>query len=150
AKTPARRRGTRSLPTSVGRQILVPVSKHLEASPEARLGVFFVERVVDVWGLESVDGGGEGLDLALARLDRARERDLEVVEYAQGGLAHDDDDLRLHNRDLFDHTVHAGLGGEVGLRNGALDAEGPVDDERVDAEPLEALHQRVAGATVEG
>ena len=45
---------------------------------------------------------------------------------------------------------HALLGGQVGLGDRALDAERAVDDQRVDPEPLEAFHQRVAGAAVEG
>ena len=60
---------------SVRRQVVVPVAEHLEGAPEALLGALLVERVVDVGGVEGVDGRGEGLDLALARLDRAGERD---------------------------------------------------------------------------
>src|SRR5215218_2482681 len=40
--------------------------------------------------------------------------------------------------------------GEVRLGRRAFDAEGAVDDERIDPEPFEAFHQRVAGAAVEG
>jgi len=56
---------------SVRRQVLVPLAEHLEGAPEALLGALFVEGFVDVGGVEGVDGGGEGLDLALALLDRA-------------------------------------------------------------------------------
>ena len=61
---------------SVRRQVLVPVAEDLEGAPEALLGALLVERGVDVGDVEGVDGRGEGLDLALALLDRARERDL--------------------------------------------------------------------------
>src|SRR6476646_19879 len=134
----------------VRRQVVVPVAELLEGSPEALLGALFVQRLVDVRDVEGVDGGGEGLDLALTALDRAGEGDAEPVEDAQRRLAHHHDDLRLHDRQLLDQARHALAGGEVGLRDRAFDAEGAVDDERVDPEAFEAFHQRVAGAAVEG
>src|SRR6476646_6257432 len=135
---------------SVRWQVVVPLAERLEGSPEALLGALFVEGGVDVRDVEGVDGGGEGLDLALALLDRAGEGDAEAVEDAEGGFAHDDDDLRLHDRQLLDQAADALAGGEVGLGDRAFDAEGAVDAERVDAEAFEAFHQRVAGAAVEG
>ena len=70
----------RALMRSVRRQVLVPLAEDLEGLPEALLGALLVEGVVDVGGVEGVDRRGEGLDLALARLERARERQLEAVE----------------------------------------------------------------------
>src|SRR3954453_19426433 len=103
------------LAASVRRQGVVPGAQRLERSPEALLGVLFVEREVDVGRVEGVDRRGEGLDLALAGLDLAGEGDAEGVEDAQGRLAHDDDDLRLHDSQLLDQAADALAGGEVGL-----------------------------------
>ena len=93
------------LDASTGGRSSYQLAEDLEGAPEALLGALLVERVVDVGDVEGVDGGGEGLDLALARLDRAGEGDLEAVEDAQGRLAHDDDDLRLHDRHLLDQAA---------------------------------------------
>src|SRR5436305_5878644 len=134
----------------VRRQVVVPDAERLEGSPEAGLGALFVEGSVDVGDVEGVDGGGEGLDLTLVGLDLMGQGNAEAVEDAQGGLAHDDDDLRLHNRHLLDQAADALPRRQVGLRGRALDAKGAVDDEGVDPEPFEAFHQRVARAAVKG
>src|SRR5918994_7956178 len=68
----------------VRRQVVVPDAERLEGAPEALLGSLFVQGGVDVGDVEGVDGGGEGLDLALALLDRAGEGDAEAVEDAEG------------------------------------------------------------------
>src|SRR6185437_1038438 len=96
---------------SVRRQVLVPLTEHAEAAPEALLGALFVEAFVDVGDVEGVDGGGEGLDVALAPFDRSGEGHLEAIEDAQARLAHHDDDLRLDDRDLLDQAGDALLRG---------------------------------------
>src|ERR1700709_803631 len=100
---------------SVRRQVVVPDAERLEGAPEALLGAFLVERKVDVRHVERVDRRGEGLDLSLALLDRAREGNLEAVEDLQRRLAHDDDDLRLHARPLLAQAADALAGGGGGL-----------------------------------
>ena len=61
------------------------------------------------------------------------------LRIAQAGLAHDDDDLRLHDRDLLDQPRHALLRRQVGLGDRAFGAERAVDDQRVDPQPFEAI-----------
>src|SRR6476646_8520246 len=109
---------------SVRWQVVVPLAERLEGSPEALLGALFVEGGVDVRDVECVDGGGEGLDLALALLDRAGEGDAEAVKDAECGFAHDDD---------------ARQASEIGLGDRAFDAEGDDYAKRVDAEAFEAF-----------
>ena len=73
-------------------------------------------------------------------------RSLSVVERV---LAHDDDDLRLDDRELLDDARDARRVGERRVGHRALHAERPVDGERVDRQALERLHQRRARAPVE-
>ena len=80
----------------------------------------------------------------------SRERHLDVVQALERGLAHDDDAAGLDDRDLADEAGDAGRRGERRVRERALDAERPVDDERIDVEPLQRLHHRGSRATVEG
>ena len=98
---------------------------------------------------ERVDRGRERLDLAGPVLDRAGERQRELVERRERVVAHDHDDLGLHDRDLLDQARDALGRGERGVGDRALHAQRPVDGERVDVEPPQRLHQRGAGAAVE-
>src|SRR5215207_10111517 len=61
----------------VRRQLVVPLAEHPEGRPEALLRVIGVERVVDIRHIQGIDRRGETLHLALASLDRLRERQLE-------------------------------------------------------------------------
>ena len=61
---------------SVRRQRCPPVAEQLERVPEARLRRLLVERRVDVGRDERVDRRRELLELALGRLELAREREL--------------------------------------------------------------------------
>src|SRR5215207_1231016 len=135
---------------SVGRQVLVPIAERPERRPELALGFLGVERVVDVGDVERGDRRGQLLQLAERRLERAAHRNVELVERLERPLPHDDHAARLHDRELLDHPLDALAGGEGRVRHRALHAQRPVDRQRVDTEPLEALHQRVAGAPVEG
>ena len=47
-------------------------------------------------------------------------------------LPHDDDDSRLHDCQLLDQASYTLLGGQIGLGDRALDAEGAIDDQRID------------------
>jgi hypothetical protein len=90
------------------------------------------------------------LDLALAGLDLVGEGKLEVVQDRERLVAHDHDDAGLDDRDLLGDPGDAGARCMTRVGQRALHAEGAEDDDRVDREPLEALHQGVAGAPVEG
>ena len=104
-----------------------------------------VERRVDVRRYERIDRRRELLQLALGRLDLSRERELHRVEERDRRLAHDDDQLRLHDVQLAEEKGPRLLLVAVG----ELQAVRPVDRHRVDAQPLQRLEQRVAGAAVE-
>ena len=74
---------------------------------------------------------------------------LARVERGHGLFAHGDDELGVHDGELAAQVVEA-LG--LGLRLAhlaALDDVGAVELQRVDLEPLAALHERRAGAPEE-
>ena len=105
-----------------------------------------VERRVDVRDDERLDRRRELLQLAELRLDRLRERELEVVQECERVLAHHDDELRLDDVQLARQpAARLVVGGAVG----ELDAVRPVDGHRVDAQPLERLEHRLPGAPEE-
>ena len=74
----------------------------------------------------------------------------ELVDHGQRVLAHHHDDLGLHDRQLLDQPADAAGVRHRRIGDRALDAQGPVDRQRIDRQALERLHQRVAGAAVEG
>src|SRR5690348_9630580 len=141
-----RRRGRRTRRRgSVRRRLAPPLAEHLEGVPERRLRRLLVERLVDVGRDEALDGRRVLLELALDRLQLARERELRRIEEAEGG-AHCDHELGLHDVQLAQEVWPRLL--LIAARE--LETVRPVNRHRVDVEPLQRLEERVAGATVEG
>jgi hypothetical protein len=134
----------------VRRLVGPPLAEHSERLPERALGVLLVERVVDVGHVQRVHQRGEALHLAEPRLERFREWNLQLVQDAQRLHAHHHDHPGRHDRDLLDHPRHAGRVRQRGVRQRALHAQRPVHRQRIDRQALERLHQRAAGAAVEG
>src|SRR5215471_16464230 len=69
---------------SVRGQLRPPGAERLEGVPEPRLRALLVERLVDVRRHQGVDRRGERQDLRRARVDRAREREVELVHEFDG------------------------------------------------------------------
>src|SRR3954447_9176399 len=142
------RRSTWSM--SVGRKVLVPVAEHLERLPERLLGVRLVERLVDVWGDQELDGGREPLQLAGPAIDRFRKREGKAAQEVHRVCAHRHHDGGLHDLQLA-RQPGARMDEVVLVRlDVALQADGSVELQRVDAQPLEALQHGLAGAAEEG
>src|SRR5690348_2543325 len=124
-----RRRGRRTRRRgSVRRRLAPPLAEHLEGVPERRLRRLLVERLVDVGRDEPLDRWRVLLELALPGLELAGEWEARRVEEADRGLAHRDNELRLHDVQLPQ---------EEGLRlilvaARELEAVRPVDRHRVD------------------
>ncbi len=89
--------------------------------------------------------GVNGCSSRLEGLDCSRERELHRVQERDCGLAHDDDQLRLHDVQLAEEKGPRLLLVAVG----ELQAVRAVDRHRVDAQPLQRLEQRVPGTAVE-
>ena len=77
----------------------------------------------------SIDGVSDWISPE-ARLEPARQRQLQLVQRRQRTLAHHHHDPRLHDRDLLDHPRHAVRRGLVGVAHRALHAQRPVDRQR--------------------
>src|SRR4051794_1585470 len=130
--------------------IRVPVPQRAERLPEVTLERLVVQRLVDVRHPEGVARGGQLLDLAGEGVELRAHRNAQAVQLLESLIAHDHHDSRLDHGQLVQHPRLAVHGGVVGVAHRALDEHRAVDRERVDAEPLEALHQSAAGAAVEG
>ncbi len=137
-------------PHRIRGQLGVPVAEHAEGRPERPLRAFLVERAVDVGDVQQRDLRRERLDLADARGDGAGQREVEVLEREERVVAHRHDDLRGDDRDLLGDPREARRVGERGVGDRALHEQRAVDRERVDLEAPQRLHQRAAGAPVEG
>jgi hypothetical protein len=118
----------------------------LEGVPKARLGRLLVEGVVDVRHVQRLDRRGEVLQVAEDSPHLARQRELHRVQEGDRLLAHDYDELRLHDVQLAPEPATRLLL-VVGVPE--LEAVRPVDRQRVDVEPLQRLEDRLAGASKE-
>src|ERR687889_1279138 len=99
---PTAARGSRSRARAqplglVGRQLGPPLAEWLECVPKLGLGRRLVERRVDVGYDQRLDRSREALELPRLELDRVREREVDRVQELDRSLAHDDDELRLHD-----------------------------------------------------
>src|SRR5205823_10896565 len=107
---------------SIGRQLGPPRAELLERVPKACLGRLLVERSVDVGNDQRLDRRGEALEPADLRLQGIGEWELDLVQESQRVVAHDDDELRLHDVELAREERPGFL---VGF-SGELDAVRPV------------------------
>ena len=144
-------RGTRyRAARSVRRQVRVPLAERAERAPEVLLGALLVERAVDVRHVQRVDRRRQPLDspsAARAGAPAGRCRSLSSPSACSPITT----TMRGCTTAISSTTrAHALRRRQVGVAHRALHAQRPVDRQRVDAEALEALHQRAAAAPVEG
>ena len=132
-------------PALVRRQVRVPVAERAERAPELALRTprRRATRRSRARRAPRSSGSGSGSRRASARA-RGRAAPRASFSVSSAPLAHDDDAARLDDRDLLDDPLDALAGRQRRVGDRALHAQRPVDGERVDPEPLEALHQRVA------
>src|SRR5918995_1288826 len=133
----------------VGRKIGVPLAERAEGRPELTLRLLVVQRAVDVRHGERFGRGREALYLARLPVELAPERHAQVVQLLERLVAHYHHDPGLHDGQLLTHARAAGWRRVVRVVHGTLHEHGAVHRERVDAEALEALHERAARTTVE-
>src|SRR5262245_3708708 len=85
---------------SVRGRLAPPLAEHLEGVPERGLRRLLVARLVDVRRDEPLDRRCVLLELAFEGLELTRERETDGVEKSDHGVAHRDDELRLHDVQL--------------------------------------------------
>src|SRR5450756_873783 len=133
----------------VRRDVVVPLAETAERTPEGSLEALLVEGGVDVEGHEHLGARRELHDLAGLVGKLAGEGDLGAVERLHGLFAHGDDELGVHDGELAAQMLEALGLGLAAAHLPALDDVGPVELERIDLEPLAALHERRARAPEE-
>ena len=133
------------IPAQYGGKSAYQSPRRRNARPERALGGLLVERARRCSARRAPRSTGvSGWISPGPRRDLLGQRQRELVERLERLRAHHDHDPRLHDRDLLDEPRDALRRGERRVRHRALDAQRPVDGERVDLEPLERLHQRGA------